>query len=213
MEIENLERRDFIKSGMVLGETALISGLVGCSSNSSQTSDGSTAQLQNTEPATNATDSDTASTTLAGSGIKTDNSTPGGSPAYATADLSAAGLLRVYQALGFTATGNVAVKLHMGEEGNPYFLQPSLLTDLAQILNATFVDTTTLYGERRSTADGYASLDPVALDRASLDQIYLPDDAGKSAVIERVDSRSGAHVLDYAESLGVGSQTYETILV
>jgi len=58
-----------------------------------------------------------------------------------------------------------------------------------------------------------ASLDPVALDRASLDQIYLSDDPGKDAMVNRIESHDGAHLLDYAESLGLGSQTYELIAV
>ena len=58
-----------------------------------------------------------------------------------------------------------------------------------------------------------ASLDPVALDRASLDQIYLSDDPGKDELIERIESLDGAFTLDYAEELGLGSQTYELVLV
>lgn len=58
-----------------------------------------------------------------------------------------------------------------------------------------------------------ASLDPVALDRASLDQIYLSDDPGKDAMIARIESHDGAHLLDYAESLGLGQQAYELIPV
>lgn len=58
-----------------------------------------------------------------------------------------------------------------------------------------------------------ASLDPVALDRASLDQIYLSDDPGKDELIERIESLDGAFALDYAEELGLGSQTYELVLV
>lgn len=58
-----------------------------------------------------------------------------------------------------------------------------------------------------------ASLDPVALDRASLDQIYLSDDPGAPELIERIESRNGAYLLDYAERLGIGSQTYELVLV
>ena len=58
-----------------------------------------------------------------------------------------------------------------------------------------------------------ASLDPVALDRASLDQIYLSDDPGKDELVERIESLDGAFTLDYAEELGLGSQTYELVLV
>lgn len=58
-----------------------------------------------------------------------------------------------------------------------------------------------------------ASLDPVALDRACLDQIYLSDDPGAAKLIERIESLDGAYLLDYAESLGIGSQTYELVAV
>lgn len=277
---------------------------------------------------------------------------PGGSLVYYTNDISAAGLLAVYKALGFSPQGSVAVKLHMGEEGNANYLDPSLLRSLVEEVGGTFVDTTVLYG-KRSTVEGYyevaadhgftyapvdildetgsmtlpvaggarltqvelgakyadygswvsvahfkghgmagfggtfknlaiglatvpqkrevhgagfetgapflervvevakavfddldgrmacvnvlnklspdcdcdgnaaapimadigilASLDPVALDRASLDQIYLSDDPGRDAMVSRIEACDGAHLLDYAESLGLGSQVYELV--
>ena len=291
---------------------------------------------------------------MAYSRVRVDRSTPGGSKVYYPDDISGTGLLAVYQALGFSPSGKVAVKLHMGEEGNSNYLDPELLRPLVQEVDGTFVDTTVLY-YKRSTADGYrevaadhgftyapvdilnedggitlsvvggtrlseaevgsryadygsyvsvahfkgqgmagfggtfknlaiglatvpqkrivhgpnydtgavflervvdvakavfddldgkmacinvinnlsvdcdcdahasapvmgdigilASLDPVALDRASLDQIYLSDDPGKDALIARIESHDGAHLLDYAESLGIGTQTYELVAV
>lgn len=56
-----------------------------------------------------------------------------------------------------------------------------------------------------------ASLDPVALDRACTDLVRASDDHGKIHLIERIDSRHGMHTLDYAESLGMGSQKYELV--
>ena len=53
-----------------------------------------------------------------------------------------------------------------------------------------------------------ASLDPVALDRACVDMVRASEDHGKIHLVERIDSRNGMHTLDYAESLGMGSQTY-----
>lgn len=53
-----------------------------------------------------------------------------------------------------------------------------------------------------------ASLDPVALDRASIDMVYNSPDPGKSHLIERIESRYGTHLLDYAEQMGLGSQKY-----
>ncbi|WP_319579673.1 DUF362 domain-containing protein [uncultured Methanospirillum sp.] len=58
-----------------------------------------------------------------------------------------------------------------------------------------------------------ASLDPVALDKASVDQIYASPDEGKKHLIERIEARNGTLVLDDAEKLGVGSQQYNLVSV
>ena len=54
-----------------------------------------------------------------------------------------------------------------------------------------------------------ASLDPVALDRACVDLVYAAEDG--SALVERIESRNGAHTLDHAEKIGLGSQSYALV--
>ncbi|MDR2913756.1 MAG: DUF362 domain-containing protein [Tannerella sp.] len=56
-----------------------------------------------------------------------------------------------------------------------------------------------------------ASLDPVALDKACVDQVYASADHGKIHLIERIESRNGTHILEHAETLGIGSRKYELI--
>lgn len=56
-----------------------------------------------------------------------------------------------------------------------------------------------------------ASLDPVALDKACLDLVYASKDPGRDHLIERIESRNGAHIIEAAEKLGVGSIEYELI--
>jgi len=56
-----------------------------------------------------------------------------------------------------------------------------------------------------------ASLDPVALDRASVDMVFNSTDPGKDDLIERINSRHGTHILDYGEQLGIGSQKYKIV--
>lgn len=56
-----------------------------------------------------------------------------------------------------------------------------------------------------------ASLDPVALDKASVDLVYAAPD-GKS-LIERIESRNGTLTLTYAEEIGLGSQQYNQVSV
>lgn len=59
-----------------------------------------------------------------------------------------------------------------------------------------------------------ASLDPVALDKACLDLVFnhkpSPGDDSR-ALIQRIDSRHGTHIVDYAEQIGLGSKSYELI--
>ncbi|MBE6772606.1 MAG: DUF362 domain-containing protein [Ruminococcaceae bacterium] len=55
------------------------------------------------------------------------------------------------------------------------------------------------------------SLDPVAIDKACLDLVYKSDDPGKAHLIERIESRNGAHTVDAAAELGIGSKEYELI--
>ncbi len=56
-----------------------------------------------------------------------------------------------------------------------------------------------------------ASLDPVAVDKASLDLIYNSDDAGKERLIARIEEKHGIRTVEHAEELGIGTTEYELI--
>ncbi len=56
-----------------------------------------------------------------------------------------------------------------------------------------------------------ASLDPIAIDQACLDLVYNSEDAGKDALIERIESRHGTHTVEAAAELGFGERDYELI--
>lgn len=56
-----------------------------------------------------------------------------------------------------------------------------------------------------------ASLDPVAVDRASLDLIYKSQDPGRDHFLERVETRHGAHTIEHAVTLGLGTTFYELV--
>ena len=75
---------------------------------------------------------------------------------YMTTDISAEGLTAVYEALGASPTGNIAVKLSTGEPGSNY-LRPELIGDLVQSFdNPTIVECNTAYGgQRANTAMHY----------------------------------------------------------
>ena len=56
-----------------------------------------------------------------------------------------------------------------------------------------------------------ASTDPIAIDRACLDLVYNSNDPGKDHLIERIESRNGTHIIEYALTLGFGTDKYELI--
>lgn len=90
---------------------------------------------------------------------------------YMTTDISPESLIAVYEALGASPSGNIAVKLSTGESENSNHLRPELIGDLVRSLNnPTIVECNTAYGgNRASTArhkqlaadHGYTALAPV----------------------------------------------------
>ena len=58
-----------------------------------------------------------------------------------------------------------------------------------------------------------ASLDPVAIDEASIDLVRNSDDPGKEHFMERVNSRNGLHTIEEAEKRGIGSREYELVSI
>ena len=120
---------------------------------------------------------------------------------YMTKDISAEGLMRIYGALGRKATGNVAVKLHSGEPGGHYFLQPEFIAPLVSEVSGTIVECNTAYGGRRSTTEshqqvmeehGFTAMAPVDIMEAE-GTMSLPIEGGKH--LEEVVV--GSHLANY----------------
>ena len=128
------------------------------------------------------------------------------STVYFTSDISPKGLMAVYEKLGWTPTGKVAVKLSTGEPPASNYLQPDLIKDLVQSVNGTIVECNTAYGgSRAETAMHYQ----VAKDHGFTDiadfQI-LDEDGSMSLPI------SGGSVLT-ENFVGAAFDEYESYLI
>ena len=78
---------------------------------------------------------------------------------YFTRDISARGLMAIYDALGVELRGKVAVKISTGEPGGHNFLQPTLIKPLVDKLHGTIVECNTAYeGRRFHTADHWQAI-------------------------------------------------------
>lgn len=74
------------------------------------------------------------------------------SKVYFTKTITPESLVRIYEALGMTLSGKVAVKISTGEAGNPNYLKPELIRDLVRKLQGTIIECNTAYlGARNDT--------------------------------------------------------------
>lgn len=70
------------------------------------------------------------------------------SKVYYSKTIDANKLIDMYKLLGKELTGNIAVKVHSGEEGNQNYLHPEFWRPIVDYLNGTIVECNTAYGER-----------------------------------------------------------------
>ena len=119
---------------------------------------------------------------------------------YLSTDISADGLMAVYEALEASPSGSIAVKLSTGEPGSNY-LRADLIGDLVQSLNATIVECNTAYGgSRASTAMHYQ----VAEDHGytAIAEVDIMDEEGSIALpvtggSHLTENYVGSHFADY----------------
>lgn len=81
---------------------------------------------------------------------QTDSSNKNASVVYMTTSIDSDSLVDIYEALGFDATGNVAVKISTGEPPASNYLDPNLIADLVHLVDGTIVECNTAYGGSRS---------------------------------------------------------------
>lgn len=120
---------------------------------------------------------------------------------YMTHDISPEALVRIYQALGREAHGNVAIKISTGEPGGHNFLDPQLIAPLVKMLGGTIVECNTAYTGKRYTVEdhlkaaedhGFTAIAPVDIMDAE-GEVKLPLEGGKHLKYDIV----GSHYPNY----------------
>ncbi|MDE6284208.1 MAG: DUF362 domain-containing protein [Bacilli bacterium] len=77
---------------------------------------------------------------------------------YFTKNISKESLVRIYEKLGVELKGNVAVKLHSGEDGNQNYLRPEFVQDIIEHVGGTVVECNTAYEGARNTTEKHEKL-------------------------------------------------------
>lgn len=128
-----------------------------------------------------------------------------GSVVYMTTDISPEGMMAVYEALEWSPTGKVAVKLSTGEPPASNYLRPELIADVVREVDGTIVENNTAYGgSRAETAMHYQ----VAKDHGFNDiaNVVILDENGSmilpvSGGTRLTENLVGAHFDDYGSYL------------
>lgn len=127
------------------------------------------------------------------------------SQVYFTQEISSQGLLNIYNALGVTLPGKVAVKISTGEPGGHNFLQPELIKSLVAKLGGTIVECNTAYeGKRFSSKDHWQAIrDHGFLDIAPCD---IMDESGEVSIpvqggVHLKENFVGKHLKNYDSML------------
>lgn len=71
---------------------------------------------------------------------------------YYCKEITEENIIKMYEVLGLELLGNVAVKMHSGEQGNKNYLKPDFVKPIVKRVNGTVVECNTAYeGARNST--------------------------------------------------------------
>ena len=125
---------------------------------------------------------------------------------YFTKEITPQSLIKIYDKLGISLTGNVGIKVSTGEKGAKGYLKSELIKPLVDKLNGTIIECNTAYpGARTNAKDHYE----VAREHGFADMgkgIEIMDEFGEF----KIPVHTGKH-LKY-DIIGEGFKKYDSIL-
>lgn len=77
---------------------------------------------------------------------------------YFTKEITPESLIKIYEALQVDLKGNVAVKLHSGEQGNQNYIKPEFVKPIIDFVKGTVVECNTAYNGARNTTEKHEKL-------------------------------------------------------
>lgn len=77
---------------------------------------------------------------------------------YFTKEISKEKMVEMYKVLNIELNGNIAIKLHSGEEGNQNYLKPDFMKDIIDYVKGTVVECNTAYDGERNTTEKHEKL-------------------------------------------------------
>ncbi len=126
---------------------------------------------------------------------------------YFIREITPSNVVRLYKELNKNLPGNVAVKVHSGEEGNQNYLRPEFLKEIVNYVNGTIIECNTAYEGERNTTEKHLK----TIERHGWNTIFdvdLLDQEGPDLSIPVIN---GKHLKE--DFLGKNITKYDSMLV
>ncbi len=129
------------------------------------------------------------------------------SKVYFTKDISADGLMKVYEALGVKLPGNVGIKVSTGEKGAKGYLKAEIIKPLVDKLNGTIIECNTAYPGSRNEAQEHMNVAEEHGFTKMGKGVEIIDGLGEV----RIPAPDGANHLKY-DLIGEGFKKYDSFI-
>ena len=129
------------------------------------------------------------------------------SKVYYSKNLTGEELVNMYKLLGKELSGNIAIKVHSGEEGNQNYLKPEFMKPMIDYLNGTVVECNTAYPGERNTTEKHLK----TIERHGWSKIFkfdLLDETGPDMVLP---IKNGTHLNE--NYVGKKLNKYDSMLI
>ena len=128
------------------------------------------------------------------------------SKVYFCREVSPSKLVDMYKLLGKELTGNVAVKVHSGEEGNQNYLKPEFMKDIIDYVDGTVVECNTAYAGERNTTEKHLK----TIEKHGWNKLYKFDLMDEDGYIS-IPVKNGKYLKE--DLLGKNITKYDSCLV
>lgn len=125
---------------------------------------------------------------------------------YFIKDITPENIVKIYDALGVKLNGNVAVKVHSGEDGNQNYLRPEFMQKIIEHVNGTVVECNTAYPGARTNNEDHHKL----LEKHGWTKYYKVDIMDEDGDYEEAIPKGNTIKKDY---LGNHINNYDSVLV
>ena len=129
------------------------------------------------------------------------------SKVYFCKDITPENVVKIYKALEINLPGNVAVKVHSGEEGNQNYLRPEFMKDIVEYVHGTIVECNTAYGGERNTTKKHLK----TIERHGWNKYFNVDLMDEEGPDLAIPVKKGTHL--HEDYLGKNIKKYDSMLV